>query len=400
MIFESVLEAEKTMVAMPARAIRTFVWDFADEGVHEVLGRLADSGVNGVHLALACHGGRYYCPHNPKRALVHAPDGALYFQPLLSCYDEIKPRVHPEFGSGAFVARLIESMREYDMIATAWVTLFNNQSLSLAFPECTMVNALGDRLEGTLCPAHPAVRGYAQALVEDLAHRVGVDMIELQDFAFPSHDQFIGARWVDVPVGQGLGYLLSLCFCEHCRRRAEELNLEVDDLAQRVERMLHRALAGDLSERRLNDEIADPYNSLARYAEARAGTITTLVDELNDATDGSHAGLQLVLAEEPDDAWRWGIALHTLRQRMLRATLQPGRGPAPRPTFVSRYAEVLQLGRDLAVDIPLGVPHTDDYSPAGAIQAALESGIDHFVFSHYGLVPLDMLDWIDALARR
>src|SRR5262245_15783756 len=111
---------------LPHRSIRAFVWDLADEGLEEVFGRLADCHFDGLHLALAFHGGRFYCPHNPKHAMVHAPDGALYFQPLLSCYEQIRPRIHPEYGSGAFVARVRDRAHDYGINLTAWVVLLNN----------------------------------------------------------------------------------------------------------------------------------------------------------------------------------------------------------------------------------------------------------------------------------
>jgi hypothetical protein len=385
------------------RSIRAFVWDLADEGIDEVVGRLQDLGLDGLHLALAYHGGRFYCPHNPRRAMVHAPDGALYFQPLISCYEGIRPRVHPEYGSGAFAARVGEALREAGMTWTAWIVLFNNMTLSQAHPDMACINALGDRLEGTLCPSHPAVRGYAQALAEDLAHRVGVQAIEMEDFAFPCHQSYVGPVWRDVTIGPWLGYLMSLCFCESCRRRAEEDNIEVDDLKYHAERMIRAGLDGDASDRRIGDQIADPYHPLSRFAAVRAETITTLLDEIIDAVRGSGTVLQPVLCDEPDDAWRWGVQLHALRQRGLRATLKrPGRPCLMTPEFVERYMDLLQLGGDLAVDIRLRACEAPgEPSPAALLAACERLGIERFVFSHYGLASLEALDAIaQPRARR
>jgi hypothetical protein len=385
---------QEPILNAPHRAIRAFVWDLADEGLEEVLGRLADCGFDGLHLALAHHGGRFYCPHNPRHAMVHAPDGALYFQPLLSCYERIQPRVHPEYGSGAFVARTRDRAHEYGMSLTAWVVLLNNMTLSMEHPECACKNALGDVLEGTLCPSNPAVREYAEALVEDLAHRVRVDAIELEEFAFPSHEAYVGPIWREVAVGRSLGYLLSLCFCESCRRRAEEANIEVEDLAIRVERMIRQALAGDIGDRRIADEIADPYHPVSRYAKVRYETVTGFIDDLLDEVSGSPASIQLAMREEPDDIWRWGIEPHILRQRGLRATIQTGRSATAASAFVERYTELLQIGHNLAADIRLVQPGDGQFpSPAAAMDACLANGVDRFVFSHYGLATFDMLDW-------
>lgn len=386
---------------LPHRSLRAFVWDLADEGPEEVIENLARLGVDGLHMGMVCHGGRFYCPHNPHHGIVHAPEGAIYFQPLLSCYEEIRPRLHPEYGSGAFVARVRNLVHQAGMNLTAWTVLFNNLALSQHHPEYTCVNALGDRLEGALCPSFEAVRLYALALAEDLAHRVGVDVIELEDFSFPAPCSYSGSVWRQVPIGPALGYLMCLCFCEGCRKHAEEANIEVEDLRHRVERIIRSGLEGDLSERRINDEISDPYHPVSRYAQARASSVTTLLDDLLEAIEGSSAHLQLILRDDPDDLWRWGIEPHVLRQRQIRATIDP-RQPMPAAgAMIERFAEILQLGQDLAVELPLEENHQEEgQSLREAIELCERLGLERFVFSHYGLVRHDLLDPIQMLARR
>jgi hypothetical protein len=388
--------------SIPRRAIRVFAWDLADEGLEDVLDRLADCRYDGIHLALAYHGGRFYCPHNPRHAIVHAPDGALYFQPLLSCYEEIVPHAHPQYGSGALVARAIERAHERGFSLTAWIVLFNNMTLSAEYPEHACRNALGDVLEGTLCPARPAVREYAQALIEDLAHRVGVDAIEMEDFAFPSHSAYVGASWRSIEIGPNLGYLMSLCFCDECRRKAEENDIDADGLVLQVERMIRQGLSGDVGDRRLGDEIADPYHLVSRYAKTRFETITSLLDDLSQQIDGAPTALQVVLREDPDAVWRWGLEPHVLRQRGVRATIRADhRFAKVTGAFVARYAEVLQLGDNLAVDVPLACPDGDrSLSPPAIMEACAAAGVDRFVFSSYGLATFDMLDWSWAAGQR
>lgn len=421
----------------PLRAIRAFVWDLADEGLEDVLERLRQAGVDGLNLALAYHGGRFYCPHNPRRVMVHAPDGVLYFQPLLSCYEQIRPPVHPEFSSGAFVARIGEAVREFGMHWSAWLALLTNRNISWAHPECTCVNALGDRLDGALCPANPAVRTYAQALVEDVAHRVGVDSIELEDFAFPSQEAYMGGKWRGVPIGPELDYLLSLCFCEHCRHRAEEDNIEVDDLMHRVERMIRSALEGDLTERRIADEISDPYHPLTRFAGVRGEIVTSLLEDLQlaaheagEVTGGHRVDLRVILAEEPDENWRWGVQPNAIRRRMVGVTVDTavahqatrllmhahrhgfeacdenllvrrnGHEWSIDQAFVRRYVELLDVDHDLVADVSLSqLTYLDGRALSATVEACEDVGVDRFVFSHYGLAPLDSLEWIGSLAR-
>ena len=377
--------------------MRAFAWDLADEGAVEVIDRLRDVGVDGLSLALAYHGGRFYTPHNPRHLVMHAPDGVLYFQPLTTCYESIRPLVHPQYGSGAFVARVAEMLREVEMSFTAWVVLFNNQTLSRAYPEATCMNVAGDRIEGALCPSNPTVRTYALALIEDLAHRVGVDAIEMEDFAFPAQEDYLGASWRGVPMGPGLAYLMSLCFCPHCRRRAEEANIEVEDLAYHVERTIRSSLAGDLSDRRIVEQTADPYSSLARFASMRAEAVGSLLDELKDAAEGSGTVLQAILQMEPDEAWRRGVRLNAIRQREMNVTIRAQATPSATHAHLERYLDLLHMSDDVVADISLASSEPAwEFNPRETIATCEQTGITRFVFSNYGLAPLDQLDSVIA----
>jgi len=164
--------------------------------------------------------------------------------------------------------------------------LLNNPMLSLRYPRLSLHQCLGRPARGALCPANPDVRAYAAALVADLAHRLGVDIIDWK-IAPTCPSRHRRPACAGCPIGNGLGYLLSLCFCEHCAAAPKKANIEIGDLEHHVERMIRSALTGDLSERRIGDEISDPYHPIARYAAVRCEIVSSLLDELNDATIGS-----------------------------------------------------------------------------------------------------------------
>ena len=118
------------------------------------------------------------------------------------------------------------------------------------------------------------------------------------------------------------------------------------------------------------------------------------------ATGGSPAVVQLLLREQPDENWRWGIELGSLRQTMARVTLAVEcPAPAARP-YVERYLELLQMGGEVAADVPLTDPREPGAQTLATIEACEQAGIERFVFSHYGLVPLEALETVGALARR
>jgi hypothetical protein len=217
-----------------------------------------------------------------------------------------------------------------------------------------------------------------------------------------THENQMGASWCGIDIGPNLGYLLSLCLCEHCRQRAEEENIDAEDLSRRIEQMIRMGMGGDLSERRIADEISDPYHPISRYARVRAETVTTLIDELSEATEGSRAILQPLLTEEPDESWRWGIELSGLHERVDRVTLATGRTASATQAYIERYVELLQMNNgDIVADIHLNSPcmSINGFFDA-AIDACEQAGARNFVFSPYGLTRLDLLDHIGVLARR
>ena len=76
-------------------AICLFAWDLCDEGVEQVLGRVADLGVTSLYLASNYHAGWFVLPHNPKRKCHFVEDGAAYYHPARSLYEStpLKPQI-------------------------------------------------------------------------------------------------------------------------------------------------------------------------------------------------------------------------------------------------------------------------------------------------------------------
>jgi hypothetical protein len=71
------------------------------------------------------------------------------------------------------------------------------------------------------------------------------------------------------------------------------------------------------------------------------------------------------------------------------------------PAFLERYTELLQMGRELSADVILSAPETPNGQKLRqTMNSCLEAGIDRFIFSHYGLAPLDTLDGIGVIANR
>ncbi len=159
----------------------TYAWDLEDEGYDRALGRIAGAGFTAVNLATSYHAGKFILPHNPRRKVYFTEDGAIYFQPDLSRFGRLQPRVSSFVSAdGSPVSRLQAAAARHGLAYVAWTVCLHNSWLGERHPETTMHTAFGDPLIHSLSPAHPEVREYLLALVDDLVSRHEVAAIELE----------------------------------------------------------------------------------------------------------------------------------------------------------------------------------------------------------------------------
>ena len=76
-----------------------YPWDLQEEGVGEVAARLRGAGLDTVSLATSYHAGKFLRPHAPQRKVYFPEDGTVYFQPEMSRYGRIRPRVNSQVGA-------------------------------------------------------------------------------------------------------------------------------------------------------------------------------------------------------------------------------------------------------------------------------------------------------------
>jgi hypothetical protein len=150
---------------MMYKALYTYLWDHADEGLDTVLERVRPTGVNTITLAASYHAGKFLRPHGRSGKVYFPQDGTVYFKARPERYGHIKPLVNPlvdEFDAFERLAR-----EAPDLGRVAWVVCCHNTPLGQQYPEFTSRNAFGDAYVYSLCPAHPAVRDYVANLLAD-----------------------------------------------------------------------------------------------------------------------------------------------------------------------------------------------------------------------------------------
>lgn len=218
-----------------------YAWDLEDEGYDLALGRIAAAGFSNVNLATSYHAGKFLLPHNPKRRLYIAEDGAVFFQPDLSKYGRITPRVHSLANAESNpVDRLITSANVHGLQYVAWTVVLHNSWIGEQHPHVTAKTPFGDSLFHSLSPAHPEVREYIVNLVGDLVSRHEVSAIELESPGYMGfhHDHHHLMYGIDIDSVQA--ELLGVSFNPSEIDGAKAAGINVSGIQTRIVDLLDR----------------------------------------------------------------------------------------------------------------------------------------------------------------
>jgi hypothetical protein len=387
-------------------AIWIYPWDLVDEGFDTAMARIADAGLNGVSLATAYHSVRALCPHNPHHAVIHGEGNVLYFQPDLGLFSStrLKPTLSSLLAEGDVLTKACEAAARHGLKVHAWTVLHHNSRLGMAYPECTLENAFGDRYPFGLCPANPEVRVYTLGLVQSLSRRENLDIIELEALGY------MGMEHTGLHSKQGVEldtlhrFLLSLCFCEHCRARMRAHGVDVSAARDAVVREMRGYLSGLYHP---NEE--DPLGQLATILggeqadsilAARDEVVLTLLEELywqvnepqqlsimvagSPLVTGAGAAITLSEAREWCDILLAQVFLHSVEAiHEAVADIAVRRGSVPVYAGLQAMAPFVRSQKELSE----------------RVRVVWESGAEGVQFYHYGLMPLRNLEWItEALA--
>lgn len=270
-------------------------WDL--EGVEpvEVIGQLKDLGLNACNLALSYHGGRMLLPR--RRKVFEQEAGALYFPANLSRYEtsKLRPRVAPQ---AEIVRKFVEICRREQFQVNAWTVLCHNDFLGSVAPNCCIENVFGDFYGYALCPSNPDVRRYAVAVCADIAD-FGVAQIDLEALSFMGYEHQGLHDKSGIRLTAWAKWLLSVCVCRYCREKlgafAEEITVKA---RARLESYFDESPAETIDvdlETLLAEAIGA--DALAALLEMRRRTLTSLLDEIRQATGETHLNLRLATSQ-------------------------------------------------------------------------------------------------------
>src|SRR5262249_26115167 len=117
------------------------------------------------------------------------------------------------------LARLAAVAERRGMAVKAWTNGMHSPVHGSAHPDCAGTNGFGDGYITTLCPANPDVRAYARALAADLG-RYPLEAYLAESVCYMPFDHGYHHERTLVPISATVKYMLSLCFCRHCRSAA------------------------------------------------------------------------------------------------------------------------------------------------------------------------------------
>lgn len=367
---------------------------------------IAAAGIGRISVAAAYHSARLLMPHNPRRTVITLDPGAAYFHPNPAAYPAggPTPLCAAEYRAADPLATLCKLAPQAGLSIQAWVALLHNSRLGALHPELTLHNVFGDRYQHALCPAHPAVRAYAVALVGDLGARYPLTAIDLEAASYLGYPHASHHDKAAVHLTPFHQFLLSVCFCPHCRAAIAQANADPASIAAAFRAELRKAFAGtgSLAPASIPEGLHELIGgaTIALMA-ARAAVVDSLLTVLRAAlpphvmlllratsspcaVNGKTGGAATTLARHAD-----GLVYSFLNTPFNHLEAEIAAEPDPKALDCPTWA---------GLSVAQGMPACRDAAEFAARIALLRTrGFTRYAFYAYGLMPAAGLDWIAAL---
>lgn len=382
-----------------ANAFWTYPWDIADMGLAEVTGEIRDLGFDMISVAAAYHAGRFLQVRSPKRRAYFPQDGALYFRPDPALWADqvIQPIVSDLVQEQDVLRDLVAARQAGGLQVSAWTVCLHNTAQGERHPEHVTRNAWGDPNFYNLCPASEASQSYVETLVRDLSHNVRPDRIELEspNFLGFAHEHHHEKDMVGLPP-EG-DFLMSLCFCDHCRSYGEGQGVSVDEVQAQVRGLLDQMCSGAVPERVAPDFPSAGLDAfpepLRSYLTLREDHVTKLLQRVQTAC---HTDVELLMIVG-QAGWIGGANHRAITEMGIGLLLCSYDQSDAEAEALMHYAATLPAGRGGQIGLRLAVP---EYADATAFQHRLallrQHGATGVNLYNYGLVPQGRLAWLDG----
>jgi hypothetical protein len=366
--------------------------DLADEGLEVALGRIRETGINTITLAVSCHAGTVLRARAGTGEMDLDADGAVCFRARPERYGHIRPRIHPMVEGFDALAELQRAAP--DLGRAAWLVCCRNGPLAEQHPEYVARNAFGDPHPSGLCPAHPAVRDYVVNLCADLAHGYDLAAVVLETPGWLPYEHAERQASAKAPLDRWANTLLSLCFADATRHAAKAAGVDADRLQAQARALLERHRGADLAVSEAADAewwcadlVSDP--EWAAFLNWRCRQVADLVTAVKSALPAGTALAVIPTVRPPGAAcWLEGSDLGMLA-RAADALEIPADQASAADLHVDAWDVRRRAGDDAALHFMLRPSHPDLAGGADMVEAALELkriGMAGIAFYDYGQI--------------
>ncbi|WP_421759362.1 hypothetical protein [Devosia sp.] len=386
---------------MSYRAIYTYAWDLAEDGVATCVADFRRLGLDTVTIAGSYHAGKFLRPHGKAGKVYFPEDGTAYFHTGPARYGAIKPIANSLLAERDVLGELTA---QNSMAVNVWLVLLHNTHLGMAHPQAVVRNAFGDPYYYNLCPSAPEARAYAIGLARDVTESYPVAGISIEAPGFTPYAHGYHHEFALLRSNIWLENLLGLCFCDHCVAAAEAQGIDARRLKAQVAHDIAAYLDSDID---FPPDMAEAFwradvvadGDLRRYIDFRSNVVTSLVADIRAAVrkDVKVAVIPSV-ARPTAGAWYEGSDL-----RALGATAGIIETCFYEPSPVRVKADLFDIRRRIDTGTTLrGIlrPSFPDLSTAGefiaAVAALREGGVEELAFYNYGHLRRANLEWIGA----
>lgn len=384
--------------ALRAAYLCCYPWDFADEGLDELIGRARDLGITHLAVASIYHAGFFFYPHNPRRKVHLLEDGVAYFHP-----DDSHYRGGPLHPTRAALCRqrdwfgdICQAAQTAGLKLCAWTVVLHNTRLGLEYPQCTVQNVFGDSYPHALSPADPDAVVFARGLVRDLASHYPLDsiMLEAPNYRSRAH----GGSWVGGHHHERQGthlrtlenYLLDLSFNPADVEQAAAAGVDMDALRLAVRTHLERYLAAapevPVEWSATIEQFRADHPELAGFEAHRRRVEAELLRQLKAEVEPH--GVRLLGGADPSmDLVMAGVYGEPVeRVAALTRAAKAGLGEG------QQLVSVLRMG--FYGQPEFGTPIVSEAQMVAQVQAVADGGADAVGFYNYAEAPSRCVDWI------
>ncbi|MBN1345790.1 MAG: hypothetical protein JXQ73_24070 [Phycisphaerae bacterium] len=381
-----------------------YPWDLVDEGIEEALDRIQEMGASGICLATVYHSIEHLRMHEALagRPRTYRHSGAAYFQPDAAKY--AGTRIHPIVAewpeSGNPLADIAEACAARGIGLRSWTVCCHNSEMVRRRPETAVRTIFGDINPTWMCPLNPDVGEYLRALVEDLSSNYPFEAVELESPAFNAARHYHTHAKMGLEPGPLERFLLSLCFCESCRQRARDADVDIDQVVGVVQGQLETWFAEARPSDVPIDALLDRKPSVRRFVQWRTHCVSEVIRGMK-----STCRCELILYAESDVAGS-GLDLAEVSGDISGAvgTCYSKTGPVGTESIerTARWLGQALGGLDRAsiglMTYPPAAP--DGPSLARQVHRVADLGAGTVHLYHYGIMPDVCLTWTRQALRK